>query len=82
MAKYLDLDGLTTYDGKIKTYIGNGLSAKQNTLTAGANITISGDTISATDTTYTAGTNITISSGVISADFTSITTAEINALFN
>lgn len=82
MTKYLDLDGLTTYDEKIKNYVSTGLSGKQNTLTAGANITISDDTISATDTTYTAGTNITISSGVISADFTSITTAEINALFN
>lgn len=30
------------------------MSGKQNTLTAGANITISGDTISATDTTYNA----------------------------
>lgn len=32
------------------------ISGKQNTLTAGSNITISGDTISATDTTYTAFT--------------------------
>jgi len=52
MAKYLDLDGLTRYDGKIKNYVSDGLSTKQNTLTTGDNITISGDTISATDTTY------------------------------
>lgn len=45
------------------------LQAKQDTLTAGSNITIASDnTISATDTTYTAGTNVSISSGnVISA---------------
>lgn len=45
------------------------LQAKQDTLTAGSNITIASDnTISATDTTYTAGRNVSISSGnVISA---------------
>ena len=43
-------------------------NGKQDTLTAGDNITISNGTISATDTTYTAGTNITISDqNVISA---------------
>ena len=44
------------------------LLGKQNTLTAGSNISISGDTISATDTTYTAGTGIDITSGSISLD--------------
>ena len=44
------------------------LLGKQNTLTAGSNISISGDTISATDTTYTEGTGIDITSGVISMD--------------
>lgn len=44
------------------------LAGKQDTLTAGSNITISDNVISATDTTYTAGTNINIdSSNVISA---------------
>lgn len=43
------------------------LSDKQDTLTAGDNITIEGDTISATDTTYTAGSNVSIDDGVISA---------------
>ncbi len=37
------------------------LDNKQDTLTAGANITILGSTISSKDTTYTAGANITIS---------------------
>ena len=44
------------------------LLGKQNTLTAGSNISISGDTISATDTTYTAGTGIDITSDQISLD--------------
>lgn len=43
------------------------LSGKQDTLTAGSNITIFDNTISATDTTYTAGSNIQINSNVISA---------------
>lgn len=44
------------------------LSGKQDTLTAGENISIENNTISATDTTYTAGDNITISDdNVISA---------------
>ena len=53
----------TTDISNIKT----ALPDKQNTLTAGSNITISGDVISAKDTTYTAGTNITIENGVISS---------------
>lgn len=51
-----------------KSDVQAGLNTKQNTLTAGANITISGNTISAKDTTYTAGDNIYINdAGVISA---------------
>lgn len=42
------------------------LADKQDTLTAGANVTISNNTISATDTTYTAGTGIDITNGIIS----------------
>lgn len=54
-----------------ETYVNNGLATKQNTLTAGDNITINGDTISAVDTTYTAGTGISIENGVISNTQTS-----------
>ena len=39
------------------------LDGKQNTLTAGSNITISGDTISATDTTYSAFTGADSTTG-------------------
>ena len=50
------------------------VSGKQDTLTAGSNISISGTTISATDTTYTAGTNVAISAAnVISATDTTYT---------
>lgn len=44
------------------------INGKQNTLTAGTNITISGNTISATDTTYSAGSGITISGNSVSVD--------------
>lgn len=47
-------------DASTKKYVDDGLAAKQNTLTAGANITITGDEISATDTTYTAGAGLTL----------------------
>lgn len=47
------------------------VAGKQDTLTAGNNITISGSTISATDTTYTAGTGISIVDNVISNTQTS-----------
>lgn len=52
-------------------YVDNGLSEKQDTLTAGANIQIVGNTISATDTTYTAGQGISIVGNVISNTQTS-----------
>lgn len=44
------------------------ISGKQNTLTAGTNITINNDTISATDTTYTAGNGLNLTGTVFSAD--------------
>lgn len=50
-----------------KTYVNDGLAGKQDTLTAGDNITINNNRISATDTTYTAGENITITNNEISA---------------
>lgn len=43
------------------------ISGKQDTLTAGTNITISGNTISAASTSYAAGTNIQINGNTISA---------------
>lgn len=52
----------------------NDLDSKQNTLEAGANITITGDTISATDTTYTAGTGLTLANGAFAVDTSVIAT--------
>lgn len=50
------------------------LNAKQDDLTAGANISISGSTISATDTTYTAGNGLTLTGTAFSADTTVLAT--------
>ena len=50
------------------------LNAKQNTLTAGSNISIVNDTISATDTTYTAGNGLALNGTQFSVDTTTIAT--------
>jgi len=47
--------------------LSDGLATKQDTLTAGANISIVNNVISATDTTYTAGAGIAINGTTISA---------------
>lgn len=52
------------------------LAGKQNTLTAGANITLSGATISATDTTYSAGNGLTLSGTTFSANVINNTTSD------
>lgn len=46
----------------------NDLNGKQDSLTAGSNITISNNVISATDTTYTFSTGLTESSGTVTVD--------------
>ena len=55
-------------DAATKDYVDNSLSGKQNTLTAGSNISISGNTISATDTTYTAGDGLDLAGTTFSVD--------------
>ena len=75
-ARTLDWDGNEVLSGKLtvgtaptnnmdvatKLYVDTGLGSKQDTLTAGSNITIDANNeISATDTTYTATGNIDIS---------------------
>lgn len=58
------------------------LNNKQDTLTAGSNISISNNTISATDTTYTAGDGINIDAqNVISANPNNINSTDWNALW-
>lgn len=48
------------------------LGGKQNTLTAGTNISISSDVISATDTTYSAGSGLSLDGTEFSVDTTAI----------
>lgn len=62
--KYVDLEGLKTYHGKIKSYIDGSDSAlntaigtKQDTLTPGDGISISSNTISVSYTSQAEGTN-------------------------
>lgn len=67
------------YIGEVGDYYTKGqvddlLDTKQNTLTAGTNITISGDTISATGTTYTAGAGLNLTNNEFSADTTVLAT--------
>ena len=50
------------------------LNGKQDTLTAGSNISISNNTISATDTTYTAGTGLSLTGTTFAADTTVLAT--------
>lgn len=57
-AMWGDIEGTLSNQSDLQS----ALNAKQNTLTAGTNITINNGTISATDTTYTAGNAITIDS--------------------
>lgn len=74
----VDIDDSTT--SLTKTWSSNKISGeldgKQNTLTAGTNVTIQDGVISATDTTYTAGSNISIENGEISANLTGYATSD------
>lgn len=61
-------DPQSDHDAATKGYVDGSLSGKQDTLTAGSNISISGSTISATDTTYTAGNGLDLTGTVFSVD--------------
>lgn len=50
----------------------NTVSGKQDTLTAGTNISISSNTISATDTTYSAGTGLSLTGTTFAVDTTTV----------
>lgn len=57
------------------------INAKQATLTAGSNISITDNTISATDTTYTAGSGLSLTGTAFSVDTTTIATVSyVNGL--
>lgn len=61
-----NVDNTSDANKPISTATQTALDKKQDTLTAGTNITITGTTISAKDTTYTAGDGIKIENGIIS----------------
>ena len=65
-----DLENTSDYQTgtEVQTAISTAIAGKQDTLTAGDNITIQNNVISATDTTYTAGNAITIENNTINAD--------------
>ena len=65
-----DLENTSDYQTgtEVQTAISTAVAGKQDTLTAGNNITIENNVISATDTTYTAGDAIDITGTVISAN--------------
>lgn len=72
------VNGWDTLTGNVSTNAGNitslqtAVAGKQNTLTAGTNISISGNTISATDTTYSAGTGIDLTGTTFSVDTSTV----------
>lgn len=59
----------TTYTTD-KAVLEASIATKQNTLTAGANVSFSGDVISATDTTYSAGIGLNLNGTAFSVDDT------------
>ena len=74
-----DLENTSDYqnDTQVQGAIAAAIAGKQDTLTAGDNITITNNVISATDTTYTAGSGIIISNtDEISADTTVLATQQ------
>lgn len=71
-----DLENTSDYQTgtEVESAISTAIAGKQDTLTAGNNITISNNTISATDTTYTAGTGLALNGTQFSVDTTAIAT--------
>lgn len=59
---------------EVQSAISTATAGKQDTLTAGSNISISSNTISATDTTYTAGNGLDLTGTVFSVDTTVVAT--------
>lgn len=74
-----DLENTSDYQTgtEVDAAIATAIAGKQDTLTAGDNITITNNVIAATDTTYTAGNGINISNtNEISADTTVLATQQ------
>lgn len=76
-----DLENTSDYQtgSEVESAISTAIAGKQDTLTAGSNITIASDnTISATDTTYSAGTGLNLNGTSFSVDYTA-TQAKLTA---
>lgn len=73
-----DLENTSDYQTgtEVESAISTAIAGKQDTLTAGNNITISNNTISATDTTYSAGTGLTLDGTQFSVDTGTIATQQ------
>lgn len=73
-----DLENTSDYQTgtEVESAITTAIAGKQDTLTAGNNITISNNTISATDTTYSAGTGLTLSGTQFSVNTNTIATQQ------
>ena len=73
-----DLENTSDYQTgtEVESAINTAIAGKQDTLTAGDNITISNNTISATDTTYSAGTGLTLDGTQFSVDTSTIATQQ------
>lgn len=71
-----DLENTSDYQtgSEVESAISTAIAGKQDTLTAGSNISIQNDTISATDTTYTAGNGLNLTGTEFSADTTVLAT--------
>ena len=76
--KYPSKNNIDTLLSKTKAYVDTSLNTKQNTLTAGTNISIINDEISAVDTKYTAGNGLNLSNGEFSVD-TSVIQSKLTA---
>lgn len=73
-----DLENTSDYQTgtEVESAISTAIAGKQDTLTAGNNITISNNTISATDTTYSAGTGLTLDGTQFSVNTGTIATQQ------
>lgn len=78
-----DLENNSGYQtgSQVEGAISSAIASKQDTLTAGTNISITDNTISATDTTYTASSGLSLTGTAFSVDTTTIATVSyVNGL--
>lgn len=77
----LDNDSEFQTGSQVEGAVSSAIASKQDTLTAGTNISITDNTISATDTTYTASSGLNLTGTAFSVDTTTIATVSyVNGL--